>query len=291
MAILVDAETRLVVQGLTGSEGRFHGLRNRSHGTNVVAGVTPGKGGQDVEGIPVFDTVAAAVAETGANTAMVFVPAPFAADAMYESIDAGIATVICITEGVPAHEMLRLHAFIQASRCAPDRAELPRSAIPREGQRRDHSGRDLPRGLGRARVALGDADLPDRARAHAARARELDDRRDRRRPDRRLVVPRDAGAVRGRPADRAGGHGGRDRWRRGGEGRRLHRDRDDEACRRLHRRLHGAARQDHGARRRDHLRVGGNRAGEEGRARGARDPRRHDADGDPRALVAEIAGR
>jgi succinyl-CoA synthetase alpha subunit len=113
MAILVGSETRLVVQGLTGSEGRFHGLRNRSHGTNVVAGVTPGKGGQDVEGIPVFDTVASAVAETGANTAMVFVPAPFAADAMYEAIDAGIGTVVCITEGVPAHEMLRLHAFIQ----------------------------------------------------------------------------------------------------------------------------------------------------------------------------------
>jgi succinyl-CoA synthetase alpha subunit len=113
MAILVDSGTRLVVQGLTGSEGRFHGLRNRSHGTDVVAGVTPGKGGQDVEGIPVFDTVAEAVSEAGANTAMVFVPAPFAADAMYEAIDAGIGTVICITEGVPAHEMLRIHAFIE----------------------------------------------------------------------------------------------------------------------------------------------------------------------------------
>jgi len=112
MAILVDAETRLVVQGLTGSEGRFHGLRNRSHGTNVVAGVTPGKGGQEVEGIPVFDTVADAVAETAANTAMVFVPAPFAGDAMYEAIAAGIATVVCISEGVPAHDMLRLHAFV-----------------------------------------------------------------------------------------------------------------------------------------------------------------------------------
>jgi succinyl-CoA synthetase alpha subunit len=113
MAILVDTQTRLVVQGLTGSEGRFHGLRNRSHGTNVVAGVTPGKGGQDVEGIPVFDTVATAVEETGANTAAIFVPAPFAADAMYESIDAGIGTIVCITEGVPAHEMLRIHAYIQ----------------------------------------------------------------------------------------------------------------------------------------------------------------------------------
>jgi succinyl-CoA synthetase alpha subunit len=113
MAILVDTETRLVVQGLTGSEGRFHGLRNRAYGTNLVAGVTPGKGGQDVDGVPVFDTVAAAVGETGANTAMIFVPAPFAADAMYESIDAGIGTIVCITEGVPAHEMLRLHAYIR----------------------------------------------------------------------------------------------------------------------------------------------------------------------------------
>src|SRR3990172_3404697 len=112
MAILVDTETRLVVQGLTGSEGRFHGLRNRAYGTEVVAGVTPGKGGQDVEGIPVFDTVADAVAETQANTSMVFVPAPFAADAIYEAIDAGVSTVICITEGVPAHEMLRIHAYL-----------------------------------------------------------------------------------------------------------------------------------------------------------------------------------
>ena len=114
MAILVDTSTRLVVQGLTGSEGRFHGLRNRAYGTDVVAGVTPGKGGQDVEGIPVFDTVASAVRETDANTSMVFVPAPFAADAVYEAVDAGIATIICITEGVPAHEMLRIHAFIAA---------------------------------------------------------------------------------------------------------------------------------------------------------------------------------
>jgi succinyl-CoA synthetase alpha subunit len=113
MAILVDADTRLVVQGLTGSEGRFHGLRNRDYGTRVVAGVTPGKGGQDVDGVPVLDTVAEAVAEHGANTAMVFVPAPFAADAVYEAVDAGIGTVICITEGVPAHEMLRLHAYIR----------------------------------------------------------------------------------------------------------------------------------------------------------------------------------
>jgi succinyl-CoA synthetase alpha subunit len=114
MAIFVDAETRLVVQGLTGSEGRFHGLRNRAYGTRLVAGVTPGKGGQDVEGVPVLDTVEEAVREHGANTSMVFVPAPFAADAVYEAVDAGIKTVIAITEGVPAHDMLRIHSYVRA---------------------------------------------------------------------------------------------------------------------------------------------------------------------------------
>ena len=113
MAVVVDAGTRLVVQGLTGREGRFHALRNRAYGTDVVAGVTPGKGGQDVEGVPVFDTVAEAVAETGANTTMVFVPARFAGDAIYEAVDAGIGTVICIAEGLPAHEMLRIYNYIR----------------------------------------------------------------------------------------------------------------------------------------------------------------------------------
>src|SRR5476649_2902751 len=113
MAIIVDNDTKLVVSGLTGSEGRFHGLRNRAYGTNVVAGVTPGKGGQDVEGVPVFDTVAQAVSDAGANTSMIFVPARFAPDAIYEAVDAGIQTVICITEHIPAHEMLRVHTYVR----------------------------------------------------------------------------------------------------------------------------------------------------------------------------------
>jgi succinyl-CoA synthetase alpha subunit len=114
MAVLVDGSTRLVVQGLTGTEGRFHGLRNRAYGTNVVAGVTPGKEGQDVEGIPVFDTVERAVAETGANTSLIFVPARFAADAVYEAVDAGIGTVVCITEHVPVHDALKLRAYVRS---------------------------------------------------------------------------------------------------------------------------------------------------------------------------------
>jgi succinyl-CoA synthetase alpha subunit len=113
MAIIVDNDTRLVVQGLTGREGSFHGVRNRDYGTKVVAGVTPGKGGQGVEGIPVYDTVAEAVEEAGANTSMVFVPARFAADAIYEGVDAGVQTVICIAEGLPAHEMLRVYNYIR----------------------------------------------------------------------------------------------------------------------------------------------------------------------------------
>jgi succinyl-CoA synthetase alpha subunit len=113
VAIVVDRNTKLVVQGATGREGSFHTLRNRNYGTDVVAGVTPGKGGQELEGIPVFDTVAEAVTEAGANTSMIFVPARFAADAIYEAVDAGIETVICIAEGLPAHDMLRVYNFIR----------------------------------------------------------------------------------------------------------------------------------------------------------------------------------
>ena len=113
MAIIVGSQTKLVVQGITGREGSFHALRNRDYGTNLVAGVTPGKGGQDVDGVPVFNTVAEAVAERGANTAMVFVPPRFATDAIYEAVDAGCGTVICITEGIPAHDMMRVYNYIR----------------------------------------------------------------------------------------------------------------------------------------------------------------------------------
>jgi succinyl-CoA synthetase alpha subunit len=108
MSILVDKETRLCVSGITGREGTFHALNNKRYGTQVVSGVTPGKAGQHVDGVPVFDTFRNAVAETGANTAMVFVPARFAADSILEAADAGIRTIITITEGIPAHDELRV---------------------------------------------------------------------------------------------------------------------------------------------------------------------------------------
>ncbi len=113
MSILVSADTRLVVQGLTGKEGTFHTLRNRAYGTQVVAGVTPGKAGQDVEGIPVYDTVADVVREAGANTSMIFVPPRFAAEAILESADAGIDLVVCITEGIPVKDMAHVHSYLK----------------------------------------------------------------------------------------------------------------------------------------------------------------------------------
>jgi succinyl-CoA synthetase alpha subunit len=112
MSILVDNDTKLCVSGITGREGTFHSLRNRDYGTQVVAGVTPGKGGQDVDGIPVFNTFHDAVDRTGANTAMIFVPPRFAADSILEADDAGIALVIAITEGIPAHDELRVYNII-----------------------------------------------------------------------------------------------------------------------------------------------------------------------------------
>jgi succinyl-CoA synthetase alpha subunit len=114
VSILVDKDTRLVVSGITGREGTFHSLRNRDYGTHVVGGVTPGKGGQDVDGVPVFDTFHDAVEQTGANTAMVFVPPRFAADSILEAEDAGIELIVTITEGIPAHDELRVFNKLKA---------------------------------------------------------------------------------------------------------------------------------------------------------------------------------
>jgi succinyl-CoA synthetase alpha subunit len=112
MSILVDRETRLCVAGITGREGTFHALNNKRYGTNVVSGVTPGKAGQQVDGIPVYDSFRQAVEETDANAAMVFVPARFAADSILEAAEAGIRMIIAITEGIPAHDELRVSTHL-----------------------------------------------------------------------------------------------------------------------------------------------------------------------------------
>ncbi len=113
MSILVNKDTRLIVQGITGRDGSFHAARMKAYGTNVVGGTSPGKGGQEVAGIPVFNTVREAVEATGANTSVIFVPAPFAKDAMMEAADAGIRLIVCITEGIPVMDAVVAHRFIR----------------------------------------------------------------------------------------------------------------------------------------------------------------------------------
>jgi len=113
LSVLVDQNTRLIVQGLTGKEGSFHALQMRDYGTHIGGGVTPGKGGSKHEGFPVFNTVAGAVRETGANATVIYVPPPFAADAIMEAADAGIPLIVCITEGIPALDMVKAYAFVK----------------------------------------------------------------------------------------------------------------------------------------------------------------------------------
>ena len=117
MSIFVNKDTKLLVQGITGKEGQFHARQCVEYGTNVVAGVTPGKGGQDMDGIPVFDTVRAAVEATGANVSLIFVPPPFGADAILEAADAGVDLIVAITEGIPVIDMVRVKNFLATKKC------------------------------------------------------------------------------------------------------------------------------------------------------------------------------
>ena len=117
MSIFADQETRVLVQGITGKEGTFHTIQCLEYGTAIVAGVTPGKGGQQVDGVPVFNTVRQAVGETGANTSLIFVPPGFAADAIMEAADGGVRLIVCITEGIPQHDMLRVRSYLRAKDC------------------------------------------------------------------------------------------------------------------------------------------------------------------------------
>ena len=135
MSILVDEKTRLITQGITGREGMFHTEQSMKYGTKVVGGVTPGKGGQTVMGkVPVFNTVADAVKKTKANATMVFVPPPFAADAILEAADAGIELIICITEGIPVSDMINVYKYIQGTKSRLVGPNCP-GVIPLERQK------------------------------------------------------------------------------------------------------------------------------------------------------------
>ena len=283
MSIIVDTETKLVVSGLTGREGSFHGLRNRDYGTDLVAGVTPGKGGQDVDGVPVFDAIEEAVAERGANTSMIFVPARFAAAAIEEAIEAGIGTVIAITEGIPVFDMLRVYwrareagVRLIGPNCpgvlSPGKANVgiipaqffdagPIGVVSKSGTLTYQIGNELKQaGIGNSSiVGIGGDPIIGSDFIDVLTLFEQD-------PETELIVI--VGEIGGDAEERAAEFIAESVEQAGG---------------RLHRRLHRPAGQADGSRRGDHLRLLGHRGGEEGRARGEGRARRQEPDRDRRA--------
>ena len=160
MSVLVNKNTKVIVQGFTGQQGTFHATQMVEYGTKVVGGVTPGKGGTTHIELPVFNTVREAVEATGADASVIYVPPPFAADAILEAAEAGIKVIVCITEGIPVLDMLRVKNTLKGyPDTHPDRPQLPRHHHPGRVQDRHHAGPHPPAGQDRHRLALRHADL------------------------------------------------------------------------------------------------------------------------------------
>ena len=191
MSVLVDKNTRLCVQGITGSAGGFHAKQCMEYGTNVVAGVTPGKGGQRFEGkVPVFDTVWEARQETGCNASVIFVPAAGAADGILEAVDAGVELVICITEGIPVIDMMRVKAQMAGKKSRLIGPNCPGIITPGRMQNRHHAGIHSHGRRRRRHLAQRDANLRGGLAVDLARLRAIDLHWHRRRPDQWHVASR-----------------------------------------------------------------------------------------------------
>ena len=217
MSILIDNASPRPRPGHHRARGRLPHRRACSPpGTNVVAGVTPGHGGETVEGVPVFDSVHEAVAHIRADVAVIFVPAPRARDALFEAADAGIKLVVCITEGIPVRDMAEVMAHLPRRGARLIGPNCPGLITPGALQRRHHAVGDLHARRRRRGLALGHAHLRGRARAHAGRHRPVHRRRHGRRRRPRHRLHRVPGAVRGRPRDRGRRAHRRDRRRRRG---------------------------------------------------------------------------
>ena len=220
MSILVDKNTRVLCQGITGKAGQFHTRQCTQYGTQLVGGVTPGRGGQTFEGLPIFDTVAEAVAQTGADATMIFVPPPFAADAILEAADAGIRVIVAITEGVPVLDMARVSEAL-AARKRPSSAPTARaSSRPVPARSASCPAISTSRGPIGADQPLRHADLRGGLATDQLGPGPVDLRGHRRRPDRRQLLRRPAGTLPGRSGDPRDPDDRRDRrhGRRGSRG-------------------------------------------------------------------------
>ncbi len=173
MSILVDENTKVICQGLTGSQGTFHSEQAIAYGTKMVGGVTPGKGGETHIGLPVFNTVAEAREKTGATATAIYVPPPFAADAILEAIDAELELIVCITEGIPVLDMMKVKRALAGHEVDPDRPELPRRHHAGRLQDRHHARPHPQARLGRGCVALRHAYLRGGRPDHRRRARPV----------------------------------------------------------------------------------------------------------------------
>ena len=245
MTILINKNTRVMTQGITGKTGQFHTKMGKEYanGKNCyVAGVTPKKGGQSFEGIPIFETVKEAKEKTGANVSVIYVPPPFAAAAIDEAVDAGLDLVICITEGIPVRDMIRTRYRMQGKKTLLVGPNCPGVITPDEikiGIMPGHIHKKGPIGVvSRSGTLTYEAVGP----VDGAGPRPVDLRGHRRRPGERPEAHRRAEDVQRRSADRGGGHGGRDRRHQRGRSGALGQGQHEEAGRRLHRRRHRAAR-------------------------------------------------
>jgi succinyl-CoA synthetase alpha subunit len=167
MSILVNKNTRVLTQGITGATGQFHTRACKEYGTQMVAGVTPGKGGTSFEGIPIFDTVARAVKETGANASVIYVPPAFAADAILEAADADIPLAICITEGIPVRDMVKVKRYLEGRKSRLLGPELSRNNYTGRMQNRHYAGPYSSSGKHRGGVSQRDTDLRSGGSTHA----------------------------------------------------------------------------------------------------------------------------